>query len=52
MSDEEKTKWVLNYTRAMQQEMSERTDWGDLLEREEQEPQASEESSFWRWPDW
>ena len=27
MSDEEKTKWVLNYTRAMQQEMSELIDW-------------------------
>ena len=26
MSDEEKTKWVLNYTRAMQQEMSELID--------------------------
>src|ERR1035437_1925760 len=26
MSDEEKTKWLLNYTRAMQQEMAELTD--------------------------
>jgi hypothetical protein len=36
----------------MQQEMAERTDWGDLLDREELEPKASEESSDWRWPDW
>ena len=26
MSEEEKTKWLLNYTRAMQQEMAELTD--------------------------
>jgi len=36
----------------VQQEMAERTDWGDLLEREQQEPQEPEESSSWRWPDW
>ena len=42
MSDEEKTKWVLNYTRAMQQEMSELIDsvpwkwWAKYQEFDEQ----------------
>ncbi len=36
----------------MQQEMAKRTDWGDLLDSEELEPKATEESSDWRWPDW
>ncbi len=36
----------------MQQEMAERTDWGDLLNLEEQVPQTTEERSDWRWPDW
>jgi len=36
----------------MQKEMSERTDWGDLLKLEEQRPQKTDEDSDWRWPDW
>jgi outer membrane protein TolC len=34
------------------EEMAERTDWGDLLEREEQEPEPEVDRALWRTPDW
>jgi len=36
----------------MKQEMSERTDWGDLLGTEQQDTSESEDNSDLRWPDW
>ncbi len=36
----------------VQKELAERTDWGDLLESDEQQPKATTESSGWRSPDW
>jgi NodT family efflux transporter outer membrane factor (OMF) lipoprotein len=36
----------------MQQQMSERTDWGGLLDKTEQQPETVDDTSDWRWPDW
>jgi hypothetical protein len=36
----------------VQQQMSERTDWGGLLDKAEQQPEAVDDTSNWRWPDW
>jgi NodT family efflux transporter outer membrane factor (OMF) lipoprotein len=36
----------------VRQQMSERTDWGGLFDKAEQQRQSAEESSDWRWPDW
>jgi NodT family efflux transporter outer membrane factor (OMF) lipoprotein len=36
----------------IQQQMSERTDWGGLLEEAGQAPEENEDKSDWRWPDW
>jgi NodT family efflux transporter outer membrane factor (OMF) lipoprotein len=35
-----------------QQEMAERTDWGGLLDKPQQEADATTEASDWGWPDW
>ncbi len=35
-----------------QQEMAERTDWGGLLDKPQQEADSATEASDWRWPDW
>jgi len=59
MSEEEKTKWLLNYTRAMQQEMAELTDsvpwkwWAKYQKFDEQNARVevvdcSTSSSAWR----
>ncbi len=36
----------------MQQQMSERTDWGSLLDKPVQQAESTENKSDWRWPDW
>jgi len=35
-----------------QQQMAERTDWGGLLDKPQQEADSATEASDWRWPDW
>ena len=35
-----------------QQQMAERTDWGGLLDKPQQESDSATEASDWRWPDW
>jgi len=35
-----------------QQQMAERTDWGELLEEPRKEQSESSEESEWLWPDW
>jgi outer membrane protein TolC len=35
-----------------QQEMAERTDWGGLLDKPQQDADSATEASDWRWPDW
>lgn len=36
----------------LQQQMLERTDWGGLLDKTEQQPKSDKDTSDWRWPDW